>query len=206
MELKTVEYYKNLDLADIKYFCDIEQIEKTEQWKDIEDFVDRYRVSDLGRIKSLDRFRGNGNGGYFMKGRIIRLTPDRDGYLLTGLRKPGVHRKGKVHRLVAIAFIPNPLNLPEVNHTGLYPDGKEGNKNDNRAISLKWDTRADNQKHASENGLTSQGEKHFRSKLTDKDITEIRSSNLKHLELSKIYNVSRPTITDIVNKKSWKHV
>ena len=204
--METVTYYKNLDLADIKYFCEIDLIEKIEEWRDIQDFIDRYQVSDLGRIKSLARFRDNGSGGYIMKARIRKQNKDTDGYLLTGLRKPGVQVSGKVHRLVAIAFIPNPENLPEVNHVGLYSDGKQGNKEDNRAVSLKWSTGLNNMKHASEHGLTTQGEKHHFSKLTEKQVLEIRASNLPHKELAEIYNTGRPNITQIINRKRWGHI
>ena len=206
MEIKTVEYYKNLDLADIKYFCELNLIEKTEQWKDIPEYEDRYQISDLGRAKSLSRLRSTGKGFHMLPTRILRQTPDRDGYRLIGLRKPGINNKGKVHRLVANAFIPNPENLPEVNHVGLYPDGKQGNKDDNRSVSLKWSTGKGNMEHASEHGLLARGETHKHSKLTEKEVLEIRSSILSHKELSVIYNTSRPNITRIINKQRWKHM
>jgi len=201
-----MEYYKNLDLADVVYFCELNLIQKTEQWRDIVDFIGRYQISDLGRLKSLGRFRDNGNGGYVMKSRMMKQNADRDGYLLTGLRKPGVQISGKIHRLVAQAFIPNPLNLSEVNHIGLYPNGKEGNKEDNRVVSLKWSTGKENMEHASANGLLARGETHKHSKLTENEVLEIRKSILSHKELSVIYNTSRPNITRIINKQRWKHI
>ncbi len=203
----TVEYYKNLDLADIKYFCEIDLIEKIEEWRDIQDFIDRYMISDLGRIKSLSRPRSTGRGGiHIIPTRIMRQSLDRDGYLLTGLRSPGLYKKAKVHREVAIAFIPNPENKPEVNHVGLGEDGKEGNKFDNRVISLRWSTGAENMKHASENDLLRKGESHKSAKLTEKEVLEIRASNLSHKELSIIYNTGRPNITQIINRQRWKHI
>lgn len=202
-----MEYYKNLDLADIKYFCDIDQVEKIEEWRDVENYIDIYKISDLGRLKGLSRPRKVKEGVYCMLPEIIRKQNiDTDGYLLAGLRKNGKQASGKIHRLVAKAFIPNPLNLPEVNHIGKYPDGREGNKYDNRVVSLKWDTRADNQKHAGDQGLVSRGEKHVRSKLTEKEVLEIRASSLSAPELGKIYNVNRTYIIKIVNRQRWKHV
>lgn len=200
-------HYKNLDLTDIKYFCEFDLIEKIELWKDIEGWIGRYQISDLGRAKSLTRPRSTGNGGFhIIPTRILRQNPDRDGYLHIALRNKEIYKRGKVHRLVATTFIPNPENKPEVNHVGLKEDGKEGNKLDNRAISLRWNTGTENMKHASENDLLRKGESHKASKLTEKEVLEIRASNLKHSELALIYNTTRPNVTKIINRYRWKHI
>jgi len=206
METKVEPYYKNLDLADIKYFCPIDLVEKIELWADIKDFEDRYKVSNLGRVKSLDRMRGNGVSAYPMKGRIMRQSKDRDKYLLVGLRKPGYYYKAKVHREVAINFIENPDNLPEVNHIGEYENGNEGNKEDNRYFSLNWSTGLGNKQHASIHGLVTRGEKHPFAKLTEKDVLEIRSSTLTQKELASIYNVKPNAISRIINRKRWGYL
>lgn len=196
-----MEYYKNLNLEDIRYIDD-DGIERIEQWKDIDDFIGRYQVSDLGRVKSLSRLRSTGKGFHLLPTRILRQTPDRDKYLLVGLRKPGINQKGKVHRLVAIAFIPNPLNLSDVNHKSIT-----GTKTDNRVTELEWSTHGDNMDHAHKNKLiNNNGEKSHSSKLSEKEVLEIRSSNLTHIELSKIYGVGRVTITNIINRHRWKHI
>jgi len=168
--------------------------------------VPKYAKYNLGRIKSLDRMRGNGVSSYFMKGRIMRQSKDPDGYLLCGLRRPGYYYKAKVHREVAKNFIPNPDNLPEVNHIGLYENGKEGNKEDNRYFSLKWSTGLGNMQHAAEHGLMPRGEAHVASKLTEKEVREIKSSPLTQKELSMIYNVKPNTISRIISGKRWGHI
>lgn len=71
----------------------------------------------------------------------------RKHYLMYNLKKRGVSKMVLVHRLVAIAFIPNPKNKPVVNH-------KDGNKKNNNVSNLEWMTRSENSKHAYDMGLT----------------------------------------------------
>ena len=96
-----------------------------EQWKTIEGF-DMYEVSDLGRVRRSVPCAGS------RAGRILSQSFYGGGnrYLYVGLSKNGKVFQKRVHVLVAKAFIPNPLNLPEVNHVGKKPD--------NRAEKLEW--------------------------------------------------------------------
>ena len=80
-----------------------------EEWRDIRGYEGKYQVSNLGRIKSLN-YRGTGKEG------ILSPTPNKKGYLVIGLYKNNKQNKKRVNRLVAQAFIPNPDNLPQVNH------------------------------------------------------------------------------------------
>ena len=81
-----------------------------EIWKDVKGFEGRYQVSNLGRVRSLD---WHGHKGRMLKMKISK----RWGYFCLNLAHvDGYHKSVSVHRLVAIAFIPNPDNLPEVNH------------------------------------------------------------------------------------------
>lgn len=98
-----------------------------EIWKDIEGF-DGYQVSTWGNVKGK-------NGDY--------LTPYKNskGYLKVGLFLGGKTHKKRISRLVAEAFIPNPYNLPQVNH-------KDGNNQNNSVTNLEWVTDADNKLHA----------------------------------------------------------
>lgn len=101
-----------------------------EKWKAIKDFED-YEVSDMGTVRR--RLPGKST----KVGRILKPMPDKNGYLTIRVTKAGEEKKHtlKVHRLVAQAFIPNPDNLPEVNHTGA--------NDDNRAKKLEWISRPD---------------------------------------------------------------
>ena len=92
-----------------------------EIWKDIKDYEGHYQVSNLSRVKSIK----------FGKERILKPVTDRHGYSLVGLWKNNKQKTYKVHRLVAEAFIPNPYNLPQVNH-------KDENPLNNNVNNLEW--------------------------------------------------------------------
>lgn len=83
-----------------------------EIWKDIEDY-EGYQVSNFGRVRSLDRYDGR---GWWINGCILKPTMDKKGYLTVGLSKNNQRKTFKVHRLVALHFIPNIENKPEIDH------------------------------------------------------------------------------------------
>lgn len=94
-----------------------------EVWKDVEGYEGLYQVSSLGRIRSLDRV-------IIVKGKIMSPV-NRNGYSRIRLKKDGKGQNFSIHRLVASAFLPNPKNLPEVNH-------KNEIKTDNSVENLEW--------------------------------------------------------------------
>ena len=113
-----------------------------ELWKDIEGFEGLYQISNYGRVKSLERERHFGNRIRLIPERI--LTPDKkkSGYLFYHLYLGGRKQKDfHAHRLVAQAFIPNPLWKKDVNH-------KDGNKSNNYVENLEWATRSENILHS----------------------------------------------------------
>ena len=99
-----------------------------EIWKDIEGYEGLYQVSNLGRVRSVDRYDGL---NHFLKGKIKKQTKDKTGYFTTHLWKDGKNKCCKVHRLVAQAFLDNPNNLLQVNH-------KDEDKTNNRVNNLEW--------------------------------------------------------------------
>lgn len=132
-----MEYYKNLSLELLTCYDDDGNFH-IEEFKDIKSYEGVYQGSTFGRVKSLARLTNN---QYGKTDAILKPKIDKDGYLVIGLRR-GKHRKWvKIHRLVAILFIPNPNNLPEVNHV------KEI-KTDNRVCELEWMTTRANQTHS----------------------------------------------------------
>lgn len=105
---------------------------RIEIWKDYKDYEGLYQASNLGRMRSLDRWVKSKSGSVrFYKGRILKPYTDKDGYLLVGLWKNNKHKTYKVHRLVAETFLPNPDNLPQVNH-------KDENPLNNNVNNLEW--------------------------------------------------------------------
>ena len=109
-----------------------------EYWSQVADFPD-YQVSNLGRVRRITYYRST------WKGRIRKSYPTR-GYRSMVLFRAGERFSIPVHVLVARAFIPNPLALPEVNH-------KDLNKHNNAVSNLEWMTTADNKRHAAALGV-----------------------------------------------------
>ena len=108
-----------------------------EEWKDIKDYEGLYQVSNWGRVKSL-----NYNGT--RKPRLMTPSETKKGYLVVHLRKNGESKTCRVHRLVAKTFIPNPNNLPQINHL-------DEDKTNNRVENLEWCTSKDNCNHGTRN-------------------------------------------------------
>lgn len=116
-----------------------------EIWKDIPGYEGYYQISNLGRIRSLDRYANVcGNGKRLVKGRIIKSVKCTNGYYEAPLNRNGVRKVMLLHRVVANVFIPNPFNLPEVNH-------KDENIANNRADNLEWCTSKYNANYGTRN-------------------------------------------------------
>ena len=113
-----------------------------EIWKPIEGYEGLYEVSNMGRVRSLDReWETAPNHLIHRKGQIMIQTKMHRGYLQVRLSKARVSKTFRSHRLVAEAFVPNPYNKPHVNH-------KDGNKINNCADNLEWVTPSENQIHS----------------------------------------------------------
>jgi len=136
-----------------------------EKWKDIKGYEGLYQVSNLGNVKSLDRIIWNGHTKHLHKGRIMKPKGNR--YKDVILCKEGKSKKYYVHRLVAIEFISNTENKPQVNHIN-------GIKEDNRIDNLEWVTASENGKHANSIGLR-----------TVRDMSGTNNPNYKHGKRSK---------------------
>lgn len=104
-----------------------------EIWKDIPEFENLYQVSNLGNVRSS-------------RGKVQKLQITKFGYLRATLHKQRKEKKMHSHRLVALAFIPNPENKIEVNHI-------DGNKQNNHVENLEWNSKSENISHAFKIGL-----------------------------------------------------
>lgn len=117
-----------------------------EFWKDVVGYEGFYKVSNLGRVKSLTRVIKKGFvNRVATEERILNPTSNNKGYLVVPLITDGVRKVFTVHRLVAIAFLSNPDNLPVVNH-------KDLNTMNNKYSNLEWCTYSENIQHAHNNG------------------------------------------------------
>ena len=116
-----------------------------EIYKDIKGYKGLYQISSLGKVKSISRIIDNGFNKRLILDRILKISSDSKGYMYATLYNKS-RKHIKVHRLVAIAFIPNPENKPQINH-------KNGIKNDNNVFNLEWCTNSENQIHAYKIGL-----------------------------------------------------
>lgn len=121
---------------------------KREIWKDVKGYEGYYQISNLGNLKSVDREVQHSRGGTrILKGKTIR-PGKTNWYYLVCLQKHGKRKYTTIHRLIAIAFIPNPENKPFINHIN-------ANGFDNRIENLEWCTQSENIKHAYKMGAPS---------------------------------------------------
>lgn len=158
-------------------------------WKNIND---TYQVSDNGLVKNK------------LTNKTLKLFKNNRGYLwLTLHLEKGKPKNFFVHRLVAEAFLENLENKPTVNH-------KDGNKANNNLDNLEWSTYSENHLHSVSLGLHPTGETHYRSKLNENLVKELRSnydgSHEFLLKKSKELNIHPNTIKLCVDNKTWKTV
>lgn len=176
---------------------------ENEIWKPVFEYEDYYEVSNFGRIKRKEKqIYSKSRNCYIKKKERICEQPIHN-YKYVNLIVYGKKTKlATVHRLIAIAFIPNPENKPEVNHI-------DGNKLNNSLCNLEWVTRSENTLHAYKNNLIPQGENHYNSKLTKSQVIDIfkrTHKGEKCHDIAKEFNLNKETVTNIKFQKMWKSV
>jgi hypothetical protein len=180
-----------------------------EIWRNVIGLEKYYRVSSLGRISSLCKsVRGKAYPRTVEK--ILKQYLDKtSGYYAYCFSQFGEGKdiRYTIHRLVAIHFIPNPENKPEVNHIGKDANGVV-TKLDNRACSLEWVTRPENIQHGFMNGLikTLKGEEAYNSTLTNEQVLYIFNHKGSPRQLSRDLNMPYSKIASIRNGTSWNHI
>jgi hypothetical protein len=150
--------------------------------KFIEEALQNYVVYPSGKIYSKRQNK-------YLK------TENVKGYNRVKLYYNGSSKKILVHRVVALIYIENIEGKPQVNH-------KDGNKTNNNYKNLEWVTNDENILHASINGLNNK-------RFNKSDILTIRKlflNGTSQNEISRIYNASKGTINEIINRKIWNHV
>lgn len=167
-----------------------------EIWKDVVGFEGLYEVSSLGRIKFLPKKKWAGKSFYITKESISFGNKIKTGYYYVCLIKNESKKYFRVNRLVATAFIQNPLNKRCVNHVN-------GIKTDNRVGNLEWSTHSENSIHAFKIGL--KNNYHLR-KLSDDEVKYIRKNlNITNTKMAKKFNVDQALIIRIRSFKERKN-
>lgn len=142
-----------------------------EVWRDVVGWEPYYEVSNLGRIKTKERSHECSNGHIrFVYPKLKETYFDEDGYERVCLYFANSSKLLGVHRLVAEAFIPNPDNLPQVNH-------KDDNKANNRVDNLEWMTNTENIRHSIQIGIRTPGCKPVVRHEDNKEFSSIAELN-----------------------------
>lgn len=162
-----------------------------EIWKDIKGYEGLYQVSNLGKVRSLDRkviqFNGFRNIERLYKGRILKTSKSANGYKRVILYDINKKKTVNIHRLVAEVFVPNPTNLPQINHI----DEDKTNNCDN---NLEWCNSKYNINYGNRNKKASESlkgklkSKEHRKKLSEKAKQRIIIRNEKGQIIKAINN------------------
>lgn len=171
-----------------------------EIWKDLIGYNGQYKISNLGKVVSVNRMIWNHLRFVPRSGKTLKHILLK-GYPAVRVSSGGKTKTPYVHRIIADHFIPNPLSKPEVNHIN-------GNKLDYSLSNLEWCTHKENCIHAHTTGLCdSRGECSGRAKYTLKQILNLKRCNLTNLkELCIKYSVSVEYAREIRGGRRWAHI
>jgi hypothetical protein len=163
------------------------------EWKSVKDYENHFSVSNTGLFRN-DRTN-----------KVLKQTIHKTGYYLVSTKPNGKYGKAKtfrVHREIAIAFLPNIDNKPTVNHI-------DGNKLNNSISNLEWATHKEQVIHAIENNLvnTLMGSNCHFSRLTDEQVKQVLDNpHIKNIEFARLFNIDRSAISKLRSGKNWKHL
>lgn len=187
------------------------QDQQQEVWKPCPGFTTTHEVSNLGRLRSIDRICKTSRGPRRMNGKVLAIdyTHQQD-YAGLQLSVNGVKKRKTVHSLVARAFHGAPPG-PVGSRSGEYTvDHVDGDKTNNCADNLEWVTSDENRRRAIERGTIPRGATHPRSKLTEDDVRHMRelyeSGEHTQTALAEQFGISPSQVSVIIRRKAWKHV
>lgn len=159
---------------------------QTEIWKAHPD-IEKIEVSSLGRVRALDRLASSESGTYFTEGHILKQYDTAYVYLQVSIKVDGKWTMKRVNRLVAQTFIPNPDDLPQVNH-------KNCDRRDNRVSNLEWCTASYNIQYREKFG-EAQGHPVFAINLATLEVSRYPSQ----IEASRILGFSVSNVNDAIS-------
>lgn len=165
-----------------------------ENYKNVKDYIGLYQINSNGTVKGLKRMIELKNGkNRVIEERILKPRIDSYGYITVRLSKNGKTKTCFIHRLIAEAFIPNPNNLPQINHIS-------GDKQDNSINNLEWTTPSLNSRHAYRNGLNNNyGVDHAKSVCILDHKNELVFPTIR--DFCEYYNIAYSTGRNALNKQ-----
>jgi hypothetical protein len=186
----------------------------SETWKPIVGYEGLYEVSDLGRVRGVDRIDAS---GYRRKGKILRGGTTPKGYRIVALFRDSIRKDVSVHDLVLTAFTgPRPPGLVAAHGNGVHAD--------NRAVNLRWTTQSDNLNDRYLHGTDISGDKHYlrrrpelrlrreanpHSKLTEGTVErmfDLRAAGVKLKEIASYFDISWKYVSRVLcNHSCWSH-
>lgn len=187
--------------------ADASNSDSVEIWKPVPGWEGLYEVSNMGRVRSLDKtIAATSRWGtpqvYFRAGRVLKLKSDRDGYLGCHFVHSGKTKHYKAHQLVCMAF--HGL-APSLRHVVAHGDGVRTN---NVPSNLRWATTKENHADRWQHGTAPCGSFHGRALLSEENAREIRAANCSRLDddFARRFGVKPKTVSRIRLGYSWKHL
>ena len=158
-----------------------------EIWKNAVGFEGFYEVSNFGNVRRVG------------KQKLLTKTIDKDGYIVHGFSKNNKRYNVMAHKVVIEAFV------------GTCPPGhvtrhRDGTRTNNSIANLHYGTPAENSADMVEHDTQAKGEAHPHAKLTKQDVLSIRNSGLTQTQLAEQYGVSQGNISQIIARRTWKHI
>lgn len=169
-----------------------------EIWKPVRGWEALYEVSDAGRIRSFDRRCATAHGGVAIrKGRVLSPVVKGKGYLAVTLADRAARKQVLVHSVVLLTFV------------GVRPEGLQAchfddDKTNNRLSNLRYDTPEANNADALRNGVKPIRQRHGCAKLTEADVSAIRSSMVSNADISAAFGIHKAHAWSLRVQRHWK--
>lgn len=174
-----------------------------ERWKDVVGWEGYYEVSNMGRVRSVERIvRSRGAATRIIKSKVLKPLAHSGGYQQASLSREGKMHRRFIHRLVLEAF----CGKAPVDFVACH---NNGDPTDNRLDNLRWDSVAANSADKKRHGTQPLGEKCPGSKLSVQDVQIIRArcgEGVSQRQVAQDFSIAQQTVSEIVSGQIWRHV